>query len=82
MPLYRTDGNTELCTVIPCEIGRSAESDLVVRVSSLGIVTLNGSDQFHSMRFDDTYGIYSINFSRSAQLAADITDLIIESSSI
>ena len=81
LPLYRTDGKTSLCSTTPCKIGTSAESDLVVQVNSSGGVTLSGSDQFHSMSFDDTYGIYSIQFARSAQLAADITDLIIQSSS-
>lgn len=82
LPLYRTDGKIALCSATPCKIGTSAESDLVVQVSASGQVTLSESDQFHSMSFDDTYGIYSIQFARSAQLAADITDLIIQSSSI
>jgi hypothetical protein len=82
MPLYRTDGKTSLCSATPCKIGTSTESDLVVQVSSSGVVTLSGPNQFHSMSFDDTYGIYSIQFARSAQLAADINDLIIQSSSI
>ena len=81
MPLYRTDGKTSLCSTTPCKIGTSAESDLVVQVNSSGVVTLSGSDQFHSLSFEDTHGIYSIQFARPAQLAADITDLIIQSSS-
>jgi hypothetical protein len=82
LPIFRTDGEPSLCSSTPCTIGSNAESDLVVQVSSSGAVTLSGSNQFHSMSFDDTYGIYSIQFARSAQLAADITDLIIQSSSI
>ena len=82
LPLYRTDGRSSLCSTTPCIIGSTAESDLVVQVSSSGAVTLSGSDQFHSMSFDDEYGIYSIQFTRSAQLAADISDLVIQSSSI
>ena len=82
LPLYRTDGRSSLCSSTPCKIGTTAESDLVVQVSSSGAVTLSGADQFHSMSFDDEYGIYSIQFTRSAQLAADISDLVIQSSSI
>ncbi len=81
LPLYRTDGKTSLCSSTPCKIGATAESDVVVQVSSSGVVSLSDSDQFHSMSFDDTYGIYSIDFAHPAQLAADITDLIIQSSS-
>jgi hypothetical protein len=82
LPLYRTDGRSSLCSTTPCIIGNTAESELVVQVSSSGAVTLSGADQFHSMSFDDEYGIYSIQFTRSAQLAADISDLVIQSSSI
>ena len=81
MPLYRTDGRSSLCSSTPCKIGATAESDVVVQVSSSGVVSLSDSDQFHSMSFDDTYGIYSIRFTQSAQLAAEINDLIIQSSS-
>jgi hypothetical protein len=81
MPLYRTDGRSSLCSSTPCNIGTTAESDVVVQVSSSGVVSLSDSDQFHSMNFDDTYGIYSIRFTQSAQLAAEINDLIIQSSS-
>jgi len=81
LPLYRTDGRSSLCSSSPCAIGVNAESDLLVQVNSSGSVTLSGADRFHSMTFDDDLGIYTIQFIQPGQLAADITDLTIQSSS-
>jgi hypothetical protein len=81
LPLYRTDGTTTLCSSSSCRIGVSAESDLLVQVNSYGFVSLSSPDRFHSMTFDDLLGIYTIQFAQPGQLAADITDLTIQSSS-
>jgi hypothetical protein len=51
-------------------------------VSSSGIVTLSGANQYQSMDFDEDSGIYKISFTRPAQLAAEINNLIIQSADI
>ena len=82
LPLYRTDRKNTLCSSDPCTIGVSAESDLLVQVSSSGVVTLSGANQYQSMDFDEDSGIYKISFTRPAQLAAEINNLIIQSTDI
>ena len=82
LPLYRTDGKSSLCSNSSCKIGRSAESDLVVQVSSSGVVALDSSDQYRTMTFDSSTGIYQIVFAKPAQLARDITNLTIQSSAL
>jgi hypothetical protein len=82
LPIYRTDGKSKLCSETPCQIGTSAESDLVFQVDSTGDVSLESPDQFRTMNFDDTLGIYEIKFAQPAQLARDITNLTIQSSAL
>jgi hypothetical protein len=82
LPIYRTDGNSMLCSSSPCEIGVNAESDLIVQVSSSGVVALSNSNQYRTMTFDDSLGIYEITFTKPAQLARDITNLTIQSSAL
>ena len=82
LPLYRTDGLVSMCSPSTCTVGVSAESDLVVQVSSSGQVTLRGANQYVSLDFQDDSGIYKISFTQPAQLASEITDLIIQSAAI
>jgi hypothetical protein len=82
LPIYRTDGKPDLCSKIFCQIGRSAESDLVFQVSSSGVVSLASSDQYRTMTFNDSLGIYQITFTKPAQLARDITNITIQSSAL
>jgi hypothetical protein len=82
LPIYRTDGKSKLCSETPCQIGTSAESDLVFQVDSTGDVSLESPDQYRTMIFDDTLGIYEITFTKPAQLARDITNLTIQSSAL
>ena len=82
LPIYRTDGKSKLCSSPPCQIGKTAESDLLVQVSSTGVVSLSPTDQYRSMTFDSTLGVYKILFTNPAQLALDIVNLTIQSSAI
>ena len=82
LPIYRTDGNSILCSSTPCQIGVNAESDLIFQVSSSGVVSLRNSNQYRTMTFDDSLGIYEITFTKPAQLARDITNLTIQSSAL
>lgn len=82
LPLYRTDGESELCSEIPCQVGVTAESDLVFQVSSSGVVGLRTADLYHTLTFDSSLGIYEIAFSKPAQLALDITNLTIQSTAL
>jgi hypothetical protein len=82
LPIYRTDGQSNLCSDTPCPIGVSAESELNFQVSSSAVVSLESPDQFHTITFDDTLGIYEITFAKPAQLARDITNLTIQSSTL
>ena len=82
LPIYRTDGNSILCSSTPCQIGVNAESDLIFQVSSSGVVALSNSNQYRTMTFDDSLGIYEITFTKPAQLARDITNLTIQSSAL
>ena len=82
LPLYRTDGEFELCSEIPCQVGVTAESELVFQVSSSGVVGLNNPDQFRTLSFDNSLGIYKIEFAKPGQLARDITNLTIQSTAL
>ena len=82
LPIYRTDGKSKLCSSPPCQIGKTAESDLLVQVSSTGVVSLSPTNQYRSMTFDSTLGVYKILFTNPAQLALDIANLTIQSSAI
>jgi len=82
LPIYRTDGESKLCSDAPCQIGVSAESELIFQVSSTGVVALTNPNQYRTIRFDDTLGIYEITFAKPAQLARDITNLTIQSSAL
>jgi hypothetical protein len=81
LPILRTDGKSSLCSSMPCTIDTNAESDIVVQVSESGVVALNSSNSYRSLTFDDPLGIYKISFSKPGQLARDIADITIQSSS-
>ena len=83
LPIFRTDKKSQMCTVSPiCVIGKTAESDLVVDVSSRGSVSLSDSDDYHSMSYSSSTGIYTISFDQPGQLAREIANLTIQSASI
>lgn len=83
LPIYRTDGKVQMCTVKPlCVIGKTAESDLIISVSSKAAVSLLGADSFHSMSYSSSTGTYTISFAQPGQLAVDISNLTIQSSAI
>jgi len=81
LPIYRTDGKSSLCSSTPCVIGTSAESDLVVQVDASGTVALSTPNSYRSLSFDEILGIYKISFTRPGQLARDISDITIQSTS-
>ena len=81
LPIYRTDGQSKLCSESSCQLGVNSESKLIFQVSSTGVVALTNPNQYRTMSFDDTLGIYKITFAKPAQLARDITNLTIQSSS-
>ena len=83
LPVYRTDKKSQMCTENPiCVIGKNAESDLVVDVSSKGSVSLSDSDDYHSMSYGSSTGTYTILFDQPGQLARDIANLTIQSASL
>ena len=82
LPIYRTDGKSKLCSSSPCQIGKNSESDLVIQVSSTGIVSLSTLDQYRTMTFNSSSGIYQTEFTYPAQLALDIANLTIQSSAL
>jgi hypothetical protein len=82
LPIYRTDGRSNLCSSNPCQVGVNSESELIFQVSSSGVVALTNPNQYRTMSFDDALGIYEITFSKPAQLARDITNLTIQSSAL
>ena len=82
LPIYRTDGKSNLCSTSPCRIGDTAESDLVFQVSSSGVVALVSTNQYRTLSFDNSLGIYKIEFAKPGQLARDITNLTIQSTAL
>lgn len=83
LPIYRTDRKAQMCSVTPvCVIGKSAESDLILNISSKGILTLSPVDTYHSINYSSSTGIFTITFAQPGQLARDISDLLIQSSSV
>jgi hypothetical protein len=82
LPLYRTDGKSNLCSSSACSIGRNLEAEIVVVISATKVVALDNPDQFHQLTYDDSLGIYKITFTKPAQLARDITNLTIQSSAL
>ena len=82
LPIYRIDKKVQMCTVSPvCVIGKTAESDLVVTVSSKGSVSLSGSDSYHSMSYSSSTGIYRISFTQPGHLTQNVASLTIQSAS-
>ena len=69
LPLYRTDGENSV-------------AEVVITVSESKLVALESPNQYHTLSFDDTLGIYRIIFVKPAQLARDITNLTIQSSAL
>jgi hypothetical protein len=82
LPIYRTDGKSNLCSTSSCQIGISAESDLVFQVSPSGVVALVSPNQYRTLSFDNSLGIYKIEFAKPGQLARDITNLTIQSTAL
>jgi hypothetical protein len=82
LPIYRTDGQSSLCSESSCQIGLNSESELIFQVSSTGVVALTNPNQYRTISFDETLGIYEITFTKPAQLARDITNLTIQSSAL
>lgn len=82
IPLYRTDEKPYLCSSEACKIGQNSEAAIVVVINDFKEVALSNPDQNHEITFDDALGIYQITFLRPAQLARDITNLIIQSSAL
>jgi hypothetical protein len=82
LPLYRTDDQSQLCSEIPCQVGVTAETELVFQVSSSGVVGLRTADLYRTMTFDNSLGIYKIVFAKPALLARDITNLTIQSTAL
>jgi hypothetical protein len=82
LPIYRTDGESKLCSESSCQIGLNSQSELIFQVSSTGVVALTNPNQYRTIRFDDSLGIYEITFTKPAQLARDITNLTIQSSAL
>ena len=67
LPLYRT--------------GENSKAQVVVTVSESKVVELESPDSYHSLTFDNSLGVYNILFAQPAQLAQDINNLTIQSSS-
>jgi hypothetical protein len=82
LPLYRTDGGPNLCSSSACTIGRNSEAEVVITVSESKLVALQSPNQYHSLSFDESLGIYRIMFVKPTQLARDITNLTIQSSAL
>jgi hypothetical protein len=82
LPLYRTDGGSNLCSASACKIGENSEAQVVVTVSASKVVELESPDSYHSLTFDNSSGVYNIMFAQPVQLARDINDLTIQSSSL
>jgi hypothetical protein len=68
LPLYRT--------------GENSKAQVVVTVSASKVVELESPDSYHSLTFDNSLGVYNILFAQPAQLARDINNLTIQSSSL
>jgi hypothetical protein len=68
LPLYRT--------------GENSKAQVVVTVSASKVVELESPDSYHSLTFDNSLGVYNILFAQPAQLAQDINNLTIQSSSL
>jgi hypothetical protein len=81
LPLYRTDQNTTLCSSKPyCVIGKNSESDLILVVSSGGVVSLFNPDVYHQLAYNSSTGIYTFTFTQPGQLAQSISTVTIQSS--
>ncbi len=81
LPVYRTGSQTVLCTSNPvCVIGKNSASDLILTVSSMGVVSLYNPDSYHQLVYNSTSGIYTFTFTQPGQLARDISTLTIQSS--
>ena len=83
LPLYRTDQTAALCSSKPfCVIGKNSESDLILQISSTGVVSLANSDSYHQLTYNSTTGVYTFSFTQPGQLAQSISTLTVQSSGV
>ena len=82
LPLYRTDKFKFLCADKSCVIGKNAEGDFDLSISALQIASLTVSDSFHTLSFNSSTGVFTVNFTQPTILATDVSSLTIQSSSI
>jgi len=82
LPLYRTDKFKFLCADKSCVIGKNAEGDFDLSISALQVASLKVSDSFHTLSFNSSTGVFTVNFTQPTILATDVSSLTIQSSSI
>ena len=82
LPLYRTDKYKLLCADKACVIGKSAEGDFDLSISSQSVASLTISDTYHTLLFNSSTGLFTVNFTQPTILATDVSSLIIQSSTI
>jgi hypothetical protein len=82
LPLYRTDGQSQMCGQNDCVVDQSLNEEISVSIDAQGEVSLLPQDVFHNLNFDDQTGIYRVLFSQPGILANDVSRLTIQSQGI
>jgi len=82
LPLYRTDGQSQMCGQNDCVVDQSLNEEISVSIDAQGAVSLLPQDVFHNLNFDAQTGIYRVLFSQPGILANDVSRLTIQSQGI
>ena len=82
LPLFRTDRQSKLCADKACVIGKSAEGDFDLSISSQKVASLSISDSYLTLSFNSSTGVFTVSFSYPTILATSVSSLTIQSSNI
>ena len=80
--LYRTDDSQSLCSDQSCTPGSTSETSFALSIDSSSAVSLVKTDGYHSLSYNNSTGVYIINFNQPTVLASDVGQLTIQSSAI
>ena len=80
--LYRTDDSKNLCSDQICTPGSTSQTSFALTINDSSNVSLVQTDGYHSLSYNNSTGVYTINFNQPTILASDVGQLTIQSSGI
>jgi hypothetical protein len=80
--IYRTDNSAYLCSENSCVPESNSQTSFALTISDSSVVSLEKTDGYHSLSYNNQSGVYTVNFQQPAVLASDVAQLTIQSSGI